>query len=426
MSALLGRRAARRWVHLVLGGALLMPYWMLAEVLLSLALPGSDSGPRLAVQLLAVPTALPMAAVTALVPVVRVLEGAAARALCAGAVPGEGTGAAREPATSPAHSWAARRRTSAWFVLHVLLGGIVSGMSISVPPAAALLLLSPFGALGHPGREAIRRTFGEHAPSGLLLGPALLLLLLIVNAACGALLARCAPVLLGPTPAERLAAAEQRAAELAGRNRLARELHDSVGHALSAVSVQAAAASRVLHTDREFAAQALAAIEETARAAVAELDTVLGLLREERAEDSPADSGPTLEQLDTLIRQMGLAGVHVESLTGPGLGELPPELSREAYRIVQEGLTNVLRHAGPVPARLRLELSGGRLELELGNPIGAGRPSRPGGGRGLRGIAERAESRRGGCRAGPQPDGTWQLAVWLPAPGQPTGFAAAR
>ncbi len=94
------------------------------------------------------------------------------------------------------------------------------------------------------------------------------------------LLARWAPELLGPTPADRLAAAEQRAADLAVRNRLARELHDAVGHALSAVTLQASAARRVLDHDPEFVREALAAIEDTTRRTVGELDAVLGVLRE--------------------------------------------------------------------------------------------------------------------------------------------------
>ncbi|MFC9326101.1 sensor histidine kinase [Kitasatospora sp. NPDC057015] len=404
-SALLGRRARRRWVHLVLGGALLMPYWLLSEVALSALSPGGAPLHRVAVEFAAFATALPLAAVTALLPAVRGLEGAAARALCAGA--------AGELSTGPSGSWAARRRTAAWYVLHLFLGGVVSGMSLSVPPAAGALLLSHFGTLHN-----VPAWWREHGlPTGAVpaaaLAAALVLLLLATNAGAGALLARCAPALLGPTPDERLAAAEQRAAVLAQRNRLARELHDSVGHALSAVGLQAAAAARVLATDPDFAAEALRAIERSAREAVAELDTVLGLLREE---ETPAPAGPTLAALDGLLRQLERTGLRVEASLAPELPRLPAALSREAYRIVQEGLTNVLRHAGPAPAGLRVDLRGERLELELISPLAAGRPSRPGGGRGLRGIGERTAALHGGCEAGPTPDGTrWRLAVWLPA-----------
>ncbi|WP_457032901.1 sensor histidine kinase [Kitasatospora sp. P5_F3] len=402
MSALIGRRAALRWVHLVLGGALLMPYWMLSLVLLTSQ--SGDLSPRETVllQFTALALALPMAAVTALVPVVRVLESTAARAL--------GLGAAGELATVPSQSWAARRRTAAWYVQHLLLGGIVAGMSLAVPPAVVALVL-------FPDHDLPRLWFGDvRVPPPLVLAAVLAVLPVLANAAAGAWLARTAPVLLGPTPAEKLAAAERRALELAQRNRLARELHDSVGHALSAVGIQAAAAGRVLTSSPEFAAEALRAIEETARTAVAELDTVLGLLRE----DHPADpaTGPTLAELSTLLRQLELAGVPVETRAGPGLATLPGEVSRAAYRIVQEGLTNVLRHAGQVPATLRIELAAGALELELSNPVGAERPSRPGGGRGLRGMAERAAVLSGECAAGPTGDGRWRLAARLPIEGE--------
>lgn len=401
MSALIGRRAALRWVHLVLGGALLMPYWLLSLVLLSAQFDDQRPLTTVLLQFSALGLALPMAAVTALVPVVRVLESTALRAL--------GLGAAAELASTPSRSWAARRRTSAWYVQHLLLGGIVSGMSLSVPPAVVALVFFPHD-------ELLPDWFGESGIAPLLIAAALAVLPVLANAAAGAWLARIAPALLGPTPAEKLAAAERRAVELAQRNRLARELHDSVGHALSAVGIQAAAAGRVLASNPEFVAEALLAIEETARTAVAELDTVLGLLRED--EPAAPGTGPTLAELGGLLRQLELAGVPVATRAGPGLTELPGEVSRAAYRIVQEGLTNVLRHAGQVPATLRIERSGGALELELSNPVGADRPSRPGGGRGLRGMAERAAVLSGECRAGLTEDGRWQLAARLPIEGE--------
>ncbi|MFH9352041.1 sensor histidine kinase [Kitasatospora sp. NPDC017646] len=404
---LFGRRARLRWVHLVLGGALLMPYYLLSVVALGALNPDQGHARQMLLQFLALFTSLPMAAVTALVPTVRGLEGAAARALCAAARP-------EELATGPARSWAARRRTALWFVLHLFSGGVVAGMTLAGVPFAVVLLF------GFAGSEELARYWTDRFPGWMVTGPALglavLLLVVGTSAACGALLARWAPVLLGPTPEERLAAAERRATVLAQRNRLARELHDSVGHALSAVGIQASAAARVLRTDPDFAAGALRAIEETARGAVAELDTVLGLLREEDA--AAGRAGPTLAGLDDLLRQLARTGVTVDAELAPGLGALPAEVSREAYRIVQEGLTNVLRHAGPAPAGLRVAVDAGRLEIELTNPLGPARPSRPGGGRGLRGIGERATALRGGSSVGPSEDGTtWRLAVWLPVGG---------
>ncbi|MFE9421602.1 sensor histidine kinase [Kitasatospora sp. NPDC006697] len=412
---LVGRTARVRWLHLVLGGALLMPFWMLGSVFTAFlwAPRGTQTDPVTTVllQVAALGFALPLSwAVALLLPTSRVLLGTAARAL-AGVREGE-------LAHGPAGGWAARRRTAHWFTLHLLVGGVLSGLSLAGPPAVGLLWVS---ALGLPDQGTNREVAGlvGHSPLlKLLAGLGLLLGLLLLNAGAGALLARCAPLLLGPTAQERLAAAEQRTLVLAQRNRLARELHDSVGHALSAVAIQAAAARRVLERDPAFVAEALQAIEEVARGAVGELDTVLGILREESAQEESeqaAATGPTLAALGPLVRQVGLAGVRVAARAGPGVAELPAPLSREAYRIVQEGLTNVLRHAGPVPAELTLDLQGGRLMVELTNPIGAGRPSRPGGGRGLRGVAERAAARGGRCESGRTADGAgWRLAVWLP------------
>ncbi|MFJ8626113.1 sensor histidine kinase [Kitasatospora sp. NPDC093550] len=406
--AVLGRRARLRWVHLVLGGALLMPYWLLSVVLLGALNPEQGHARQVLLQVLALFTSLPMAAVTALVPTVRGLEGAAARALCTVARP-------EELATGPARAWPARWRTALWFTLHLFLGGVVAGITLAGVPFAVVLIFDFGGAQDLVGYWEDR--FPGWMFTGPTLGVAVLLLLALTNAGSGALLARWAPALLGPTPEERLAAAERRATVLAQRNRLARELHDSVGHALSAVGIQASAAARVLRSNPDFAAEALQAIEETARAAVAELDTVLGLLREEDPE-AAGPAGPTLAGLDDLLRQLARTGVTVDVELAPGLTGLPASVSREAYRIVQEGLTNVLRHAGPAPAGLRVALTGGRLEIELTNPLGPARPSRPGGGRGLRGIGERATALRGGSTAGPSADGTtWRLAVWLPVGG---------
>ncbi|WP_432038792.1 sensor histidine kinase [Streptomyces cucumeris] len=413
--AALGRRARLRWVHLVLGGALLMPYFLLASIVLGFIL-GANPFTSLGWQLVTYAAALPLAAITALFPLVRPLEATAVRSLC-------GLPATAELATAPATSWDARSRTSLWYVLHLGLGGLVSGLTLSLPGALALLALpftNPAGA-----REMNWPTFPGAVEVGAPLAAfAIVAVVLGASAGAGALLARCAPGLLGAVPAERLAAAEARAARLASRNRLARELHDSVGHALSAVTLQASAARKVLDADPEFARQALAAIEETSRGAVGELDTVLGLLRDGGDGAAAATTpSPTLADLEGLLDRTRAAGVPVE-LTAPGpLGALPPVVSREAYRIVQEGLSNALRHAGQVPVRLRIawtaDEDGPRKELEISmeNPVdGTAREQRTGGGRGLRGIAERTALLRGVCAWGPDGEdgGVWRLSVRLP------------
>lgn len=407
LRALFGRRARLRWIHLLLGGALATPYVFLGEIILG---PASDT-PALApgpLQVAAFAVGLPIAAVTSLFPLTRPLESAAVRLLC-------GVDADRL-AYEPARTGVARGRTAAWYTLHTGFGGIIAGMSLALPPTAAWLIALPFvpglrdSSLGLP--EFPGRTWV------LVLSPVVGVLSLLALAACaagaGALLARWAPALLGPTPEDRLAAAEARAADLAVRNRLARELHDSVGHALSAVMLQASAARRVLGSDPEFVREALAAIEDTTRRTVGELDAVLGVLRDG---DGPGTApAPTLgADLDDLLRRTRASGVEVSAELGTAPEELPPVLSREAFRIVQEGLSNALRHGGEGgTVRLSVRVRDGRLEIALDNPLGPAVPAlRPGGGRGLPGIEERARLLGGSMRAGPA-QGRWQLRVLLP------------
>ncbi|CAL9406418.1 sensor histidine kinase [Streptomyces sp. enrichment culture] len=411
--ALLGRRARRRWIHLILGGALAMPYFFVGQLIVGPAAHSRFVFQDIALQLASFALGLPLAAVTSLFPPTRTLESGAARALC-----GVDADAL---AYGPARSRAARRRTAAWFTLHLGLGGIVSGMSLAVPPFAGVLIALPAvswltdSRLGMPALFDRAWVLALCAPAGA----AMLVLLAACAAGAGALLARWAPVLLGPGPEDRLAAAEARAADLAVRNRLARELHDSVGHALSAVTLQASAARRVLDSDPEFVREALAAIEDTTRRTVGELDAVLGVLR---AGDAPGTApAPTLaDDLDGLLRRTRAGGTDLTADIAVEPAAVPPMLSREAYRIVQEGLSNALRHAGgEVPVRLRLAVAGGALEIGVENPVSGTAPCRPGGGHGLRGIADRARLLGGTAQAGAEGD-VWRLRVRLPLTGQET------
>ncbi|GHI08665.1 histidine kinase [Streptomyces cellostaticus] len=405
---LFGGRARRRWIHLILGGALAMPYVLVGSVIVGPFTGVNDVFASLPLQLGSFAVGLPIAAVTSLFPLTRPLESGAARALC-----GVGADAL---ARGPARTRAERGRTAAWFTLHLGLGGIISGMSLAVPPFAVVLIVLPLFAslrdrpLGLP--ESL-----DH-PWALALSPiaglAMLLTLAACAAACGALLARWAPALLGPTPEDRLAAAEARAADLAVRNRLARELHDSVGHALSAVTLQASAARRVLDTDPEFVREALAAIEDTTRRTVGELDAVLGVLRDG---DTPGTApAPTLAaDLDGLLRRTRAGGQRVTATVDADPAALPPLVSREAYRIVQEGLSNALKHAGE-PVGLRISTADGHLEITVENPLDTCPAPRPGGGHGLRGIADRVRLLGGTSQAGAS-DGAWRLHVRLPLKG---------
>ncbi len=459
--SLWGRQARRRWAYLVLGGALVMPYLMATLVVAGLVVRSEARITAVvAVQVLSFVAALPIAAATAAaVPAVRVLEGNAARVLLGGPFAHLPTGRATAPG--------ARARSAAWFALHLGVGGLISGLSLAVPPFAAVALVAPM--LTEGGRSQLAWVRNLPPWWGPPLGLALFAALVLAVAGSGRLLAHYAPRLLGPTPAEaladrlgeRLAAAERRAARLGERNRIARELHDSVGHALSVVTLQAGAAGRVLDRDPQFARRALDAIEQSARGALEELDQVLGLLRDrdgehesgryrdgerygdgehegerygdgerydnsghngERSLTDPAHRAPQpdLTRLGDLLEAARAAGadLRTEHLAPIArLAELPATHSRAAYRIVQEGLTNALRHGGPGPVHLALQLSSSKRELTItmSNPrTTAHRPRRTGGGHGLPGITERATALGGTAVCGPDGDGHWSLDVRLP------------
>jgi Histidine kinase len=393
----------RRWVYLILGGAVLVPFILLASIILpSLMPPGAPTWLVLGL----VGVVLAGAAIPAsFIPAVRVIEGTAARELLGDGIP--------EQSGVRAMSWESRWRFTGWFGMHLIVGGVISTLTLALPPTLVLSFVVPFtgsmNILGLPLRF----------PKGLasvwvpVAGLAALVLLAWLVIGTTTLAIRAAPFLLGPTAAERLAELQRRTDSLAERNRLARELHDSVGHALSIVTIQASAARRVLDANPEFAHRALGAIEESARGALAELDHVLGVLREEDR-DSPSPQW-TLVDLPRLLDKTRLAGVDVDSTVEGPIETVPAVVSREAYRIVQECLTNVVRHAGKVPVALRLAARADELALDLSNPLGerVSRPARNGGGRGLDGMRERVNVLRGQMTAGPD-GGRWRVSVRIP------------
>lgn len=404
LAPLTARATWRRWGYLILGGALLMPYMMAGQVVVSVAQQRGGAGdPVGSIQLGIFLAVLPVVALTGLVLPVRSLEGAAVGQLLTGAV---------ERPEGPVRSWRHRWRTAAWFTIHLEVGGLVSGVTLAMVPFAVWLCSLPL--FGDPARPLGRPVVGEPgwaAAWGPPAGVAVLVGLIYLAAFGGAVLARLAPRFLGPTAADLLAEMEQRAARLAQRNRLARDLHDSVGHALSVVTVQAGAATRLLDSDPRFVRGALGAIEDSARSALEDLDHVLGLLREE--EGSTRTPQRTLADLDALLETTRQAGVEVVATVDGGLDAVPAAVSRETYRIVQEGLTNSLRHAGKVPVTLRLGVGKGRLELEMTNPLGRPTVNGHGGGRGLAGIRERVALLHGEMAAAPA-DGQWQMTVRVP------------
>ncbi|MFI6600989.1 sensor histidine kinase [Nonomuraea sp. NPDC050536] len=385
----------RRWACLILGGALLMPY-MMAGVLLSGTMSGRNvNDVMMPIQLGVFVAVLPVVAVTGLFLPVRALEVNAAQGLLGATV--------ESPPRQARRSWQERRRTAAWFTVHLAVGGLLSGATLAIVPFTLFTQALPFSA-------ASRQMIGFHVQPGwqavlwALAGLATLAALVAAVAAAGALLARLAPVLLGPTPSERLAAAEEQARVLAERNRLARDLHDSVGHALSVVTLQAAAAGRVIDRDPGTAKTALAAIEQAARTALEDLDHVLGVLRE--AAPSSRKPAATLADLRDLVHGSGAEVVQeVGDLSG-----VPAAVSREGYRIVQEALTNAIKH-GQGTVRLAAAVHDDHLALEVTNRTAATQGHS--GGRGVAGMRERVRLLRGELEAGPV-EGGWRVAVRLP------------
>jgi signal transduction histidine kinase len=404
LGPLTGRATYRRWLYLLGGGALAFSF-LVVDVPLGQLAAGAIGWPPAVVLAVAVLVVAPPL-LTGCIPGVRQVEVTAVRALLGAPVP--------DPPPEAGRPWPARRRTVAWFLLHLVTGGLVGVATVVVPPLAVELAAVPFRSttLVDLGVWSWELAGGPATAWLVPFGLVLLVGLVLTVAGVGALLARWAPAFLGPSPAERLALLERQAGQLAERNRLARELHDSVGHALTVATLQAGAARKLLDSDPAFAREALASVEDAGRAALEDLDHVLGLLRDGEAADTAPQ--PTLADLDRLLAETRSAGVEVHAQVSGDLGRVPAVVSREAYRILQEGLTNALRHAGPVPVTLRLAATADGLELELANPLDpAGRRPPEGGGRGLRGIGERVAILGGRMTAGP--DGTgWRVAVSLP------------
>jgi signal transduction histidine kinase len=336
---------------------------------------------------------LPLLAVLACAPAVRRSEGVQARALL---LPGDD-----QITVEPSRTWSDRGRLLVWLVVRVELG-VLGGQLTALAVTTAWSQLHPVAgqAVRMPGWAAVLLAIGVLTAAGYAL------------AGLGALTAAVARRLLHPSLAERLAVQQARTQRLLERTRLAAELHDSIGHALTVTVLQAGAARELAGRDPAFVDRALAAIEDSARHAAADLERVLALLRD----SSPPPDAPTLVDVDRLVRSAEAAGARVDAeITGP-VADLPTVISHEGYRIVQEAVTNALRHAGPVPIRLRIDVGEDGLHLLIRNPLPAFTLAGTGTGSGVRGLHHRVAVLGGTAQAGPVED-DWRVAVRLPLVG---------
>jgi signal transduction histidine kinase len=395
----LARRLVRRFAWHMLGAAIGLALVLLMFSVLTVSVTG-------------LPVWVVMAATVAaavglgLVPGARELEVTAARALLD--VDGELVVPA-EP--RPAH----RVRTAAWVVGHLASGLIVAvGLFAGFPTAVVMAVEAVAGRpVAGDGFDT-----GFPLPSGpvdvalrvagaVALGVAALVATWPLGAAASALAGR----VLGPTPHDRMETALARARREAEHTRLARELHDGIGHALTVVSVQAAAGRRVVAANPDAAADALGAIEDTARSALGELDQLLAVLRDDVDNSPPAALAPALDDVVSAHRRAGLdLSARIDLPAG-----LPALLGRTVQRIVTEALTNAHRHGAPGSVGLVVGHDRDEVRIEVVNPVRAGaRPRRrTSGGRGLSGVRERVALFGGTADAGADGD-RWVLRATLP------------
>ena len=315
--------------------------------------------------------------------------------------------------------------------------GFVFGVHIAItfadPQAVGSLdtgpiaLLLTFWAVGE-------RNDGQLAVAGLGLGLGTIAIVTVVDvrvgvdqAVNGALLGSLAWLfaLLLARRGRRAAAAEARAAQLerdheqraqaaaaTERGRIARELHDVIAHSVGVMTVQAGAARMQLPDHPDRAVPPLVAVEETGRQALTELRRLLGILRDDDDEPALAPQ-PGLNDLPTLAEAMQQAGVEVEIRVEGRPRPLPASLDLTAYRIVQEALTNTLKHAGPVRASVVVHYDPDALRLDITDD-GQAPTTADGSGHGLPGMRERVNLFGGQLNAGPGRDGGYSVSARLP------------
>lgn len=388
-----GRSMLRRTTFVLIGGAILIANATLVIGIVSAATPQGPPDKWLLLTFTALAVAL-----VGLLPGLRELQVAAAQTML---------GADGVVVPTPMR-WEHRWRTVLWCVLHQVVGFLV-GLAFVLAAIGVTALVAL--AVGSQPQLDPGPPRPDSAVGWLLLG--LATVGGIAAAALGAWFAGvaarwAAPLLLGPLGTDRLAVAEARLRQELEYRRLSRDLHDGVGHALSAISLQAEAGRRQLSRDPQRADESMSAIAALASAAVEELDHALGVLRDGIAPRSPE---PGLTELADLVAAHRSLGMSVDASTGE-VGEVPALISHTAYRVCAEGLTNAAKHGVAGPVVLTVDRSLGGLRLEVRNPID-GRRRRGRTGRGLDGLREQVAILDGELVA-QSTDSEWVLQARLP------------
>lgn len=224
---------------------------------------------------------------------------------------------------------------------------------------------------------------------------------------------------------ERARRAEQSREEEAHRRvieerlRIAHELHDVIAHHIALMNVQAGVAAHVLRERPDEAERALAHVRDGGRTVLAELTVLLGVLRESGESPTPTEPIPSMRRLGELVDSFAAAGLDVEWRPDGVPGSLPATVDLTAYRIVQESLTNVFKHAPGAHVTVQVEEVDGKLRIDVCDNGDGGRSNVANGtGHGLIGMRERVTAVGGELRAGPRPDGGFQVTAALPVGGE--------
>lgn len=339
----------------------------------------------------------------ALLPPVRQVEIAAARTLLAVDLPD-----ARRP-----QAWTSRRQGGLWLGLLTALGLLLSAALLYLLPIGVALLAHPLSGattMDWPAGAAWHTGSGWRATWLVIPGLAALLLALALVVGSGRMLRRLAPRMLGPTLVDQVAERSERERDLARANELAREVHDGVGHTLTAMTLQVTAARRLLRSDPEAADRSLAAVEDLGRRAQADVDEVVGALRTGADRTLPTTGTDDLRAaLDRLVIDSPL---HLDADL-PRAAEVPREIAETATRVAREALTNAARH-GTGTARLSVRHHDDELIVEVTNQVSPDARSTAGR-RGLTGLHERVLLVGGTLTTGLEGD-RWTLRATLPTP----------